>query len=114
MVQLHGPYCKPALRATSHKRPRARDHCTSRTLIGGTSRAGPSSLHVALKGPMECVNARWMYSLHELLRGIEWIVFHGHLDCFPKSSLGDRPNTRLGDDGTPNAHNRWFVLFYHV
>ena len=26
----------------------------------------------------------------------------------------DRPNTKPGDRGTPNAHNRWFILFCHV
>jgi hypothetical protein len=41
-------------------------------------------------------------------------MFHGHLNYFQKPSLGGRPNTKPGDCGTPNAHNRWFVLFYHV
>ena len=48
------------LRATSHTRLRARDHHTSSTLIGGKGRAGPSSLHTTLEGPLEYVNARWM------------------------------------------------------
>jgi hypothetical protein len=25
-----------------------------------------------------------------------------------------RPNTKPGDHDTPNTHNRWFILFYHV
>ena len=35
---------------------------------------------------------------------------------FQKPSLGGRPCTKLGDHGTPNAHNRWFILFifFHV
>jgi hypothetical protein len=41
-------------------------------------------------------------------------MFHGHLDCFQKLPPGGRPNTKPGDNGTPNAHNRWFILFYHV
>ena len=41
-------------------------------------------------------------------------MFHGHLDSFFKSLLGGRPTTKLGDHGTPNVHNRWFVLFYRV
>ena len=45
---------------------------------------------------------------------IEWIMFHGYLDYFQKPPLGGRPNTKPGDHGTPNAHNRWFILFYHV
>ena len=39
-------------------------------------------------------------------------MFHGYLDYFQKPPLGGRPNTKLGDDGTPNAHNRWFILFF--
>ena len=26
----------------------------------------------------------------------------------------DRPNTKPRGHGTPNIHNRWFVLCYHV
>jgi hypothetical protein len=48
------------------------------------------------------------------LRGIKWIMFHGHLDCFQKPPLRSRPNTKLGVYGTPNAYNGWFILFYHV
>ena len=47
-------------RATSHIRLKARDHCTSSTLIVGERGAGPSSLHTMLEGPREYVNARWM------------------------------------------------------
>ena len=101
-------------RITSHTRLRARDHYTSSTRIGGKGGAGPSSLHTTLEGPTEHVNARWMWSLHGFLHGIEWIMFHGHLDYFQKPPLGGRPNTKPGDHGTPNAHNRWFILFYHV
>ena len=54
-----------------------------------------------LRGPMEYVNARWMESLH----GIEWIVFHGHLDCFPNPPPGGRPTTKSGDHGALNANN---------
>ena len=42
------------------------------------------------------------------------ITFHGHLDYCQKPPLGGRPNTNPGDHGTPNAHNHWFILFYHV
>ena len=41
-------------------------------------------------------------------------MFHGHLDCFQEPPLESRPNTKLGDHGTPNTHNRWLVIFYHV
>ena len=36
-------------------------------------------------------------------------------DYFQKPLLGGRPNTKPpGDHGTPNAHHRWLILFYHV
>ena len=57
------------------------------------------------------VNARWMYSPHGLLHGIEWIMFQVHLEYFQKPPLGGRPSTKpVGDYGTPKAHNRWFNL----
>ena len=37
------------------QRPRARDHYTSSTLIGGEGGAGPSSLHTMLEGPTEYI-----------------------------------------------------------
>ena len=47
-------------KATSHTRMRARDHYTSRNLIGGKGGADPSLLHTTLEGPTEYMNARWM------------------------------------------------------
>jgi hypothetical protein len=41
-------------------------------------------------------------------------MFHDHLDYFQKPPLGGRPHTKPGDHSSPNAHNHWFVLFYHV
>ena len=102
------------VRATSHTRRRARDHYTSSTLFGGKGKACPSSLHTMLEGPMEYVNARWMWSLHGFLQGIKWIMFHGNLDYFQKPRLWSRPNTKPWDSGTPNTHNHWFILVYHV
>jgi hypothetical protein len=46
-------------RATSHTRPRARDHYSSSTLIGGKGGAGPSLLlRTTLEGPTDYANAR--------------------------------------------------------
>ena len=98
------------LRATSHTRLRARDHYTSSTLIAGKIGAGPSSLHTTFEGPTKYVNARWMESLHGFIHDIKRVMFHGHLDYFKKPPLGGRPNAKLGDHGTPNAHHR----FYHA
>jgi hypothetical protein len=33
---------------------------------------------------------------------------------FKNPPLGGRSNTKPWDHGTLNAHNRWFILFYHV
>ena len=41
-------------------------------------------------------------------------MFHGHLDYFQKPPLGSRPITKPGDHDTPKAHNRWFIIIYHV
>ena len=41
-------------------------------------------------------------------------MFHGHLDYFQKPLLGGRPNTKPGDHGALNAHNRWFILINHA
>ena len=38
---------------------------------------------------------------------VTWTIFKSHL-------LEGRPNTKLGDYGTPNAHDRWFILFNHL
>jgi hypothetical protein len=79
------------------------------------SLVAPSSLHTTLEGPTEyiceCkmdVKSTWIPTC------IKWIMLHGHLDCFQKPPLGGRPNTKLGDHGTPNAYNRLFILFYHA
>ena len=32
----------------------------------------------------------------------------------PKNVAYSAPHPKPGDNGTPNAHNRWFNLFYHV
>jgi hypothetical protein len=89
-------------------------HYTSSTLIGGKGGASSSLLHTSLEGPAEYVNVRWMSSLHGFLHGIKWIEFHGHLDYFQKPPLEVGLTQQPGDHGTLNAHNRWFILFYHV
>ena len=82
------------------------------------------------EGPLEWVceckmdgRSIWILAWHRMghvswslgfLHGIEWVMFRGHLDFFQKPPLGGRPNTKLGDHGTPNTHNRWFILLYHV
>jgi hypothetical protein len=35
-----------------------------------------------------------MWSLHRFLHGIQWIMFHGHLDYFSKPPLGGTSNTK--------------------
>ena len=100
-----------------HTGLRARDHCTSSTLIGGKGGAGPSSLlHTMLEGPPEYRSECKMdVQSTRFLHGIEWIMFHGHLDYFWRPPLGGRPTTKpLGDHGTPNVHNIWFILNYHA
>ena len=59
-LQGHGSWlmCEVALR--DHDEARARDHCTSSTLIDGKDAVGPSSLGTMLEVPMEYVNTRWV------------------------------------------------------
>ena len=61
------------VRATSHTRPRARDHCTSSTLIGGKGTAGPkfAPSHYArgADGVRECkmeVEFTWTSTCHQM------------------------------------------------
>jgi hypothetical protein len=76
-------------------RLKARDHYTSSTLFGGKGGAGPSSLHTTLEGLTKYVTARWIIVYMDgFLHGIKWIMFHDHLDYFPKPPLGGRPNTK--------------------
>jgi hypothetical protein len=53
-------------------------------------------------------SGKWDLGSHVImvLNGIKWIMVHGHLDYFQIPPLGGRPNTKPGDHGTPNAHNR--------
>ena len=64
----------------------AHDHYASSPFIGGKGGAGPSLPYTTLEGPTEYVNAKWMQSLAGFVHGIEWIMFHGHLDYFNKTT----------------------------
>ena len=79
-------------------------------------KADPVQLRFTLR--LRDQDSMWMQDgckvLYGFLHGIKWIMFHGHLDYFQKLPLEGRSNTKPGDHGTPNAHNHWFILFYHV
>ena len=52
-----------------------------------------------------------MQSLHGFLHGIEWIMFHGHLDYFQEPPLGGRLNTKSGDHDIVNVVDLlWFIM----
>jgi hypothetical protein len=112
------------LRATSHMRPRARDHYTPSTLIGGKGGVGPSSLHTTLEKPTEYMNARFEEPMKYMnarltiymdsymaLNGscfvVIWIIFKNHL--LEVDLTQNRETT-----GTLNAHNRWLIPVYRV
>ena len=40
------------------------------------------------------------------LHGIDRIVSHGHLDNFQEPPLGGKPDTKPGNHGFLNTHNR--------
>jgi hypothetical protein len=84
------------VRATSHTRPRARDHYTSSTLISGNVGASPSSLHTTLEGLTEYVNSKmdvivyvdsYMAS-NESFFMVTWIIFKNHLSEVGKHKTG--------------------------
>jgi hypothetical protein len=54
------------------------------------------------------VKSTWIPTWHQMDH-VSW-----SLGLFSKPPLGGRPNTKPGDCGTPNAHNCWFILFYHM
>ena len=54
------------------------------------------------------VKSTWIPTWHRM------VIFYWHLDFFQKPLLGGRPNTKLGDYGTPNTHNHCFIMFYHI
>ena len=64
-------------------------------------------------GACECkmdVRSTWIHSYMASAEScfmVTWTIFK-------KLPLGGRPNTKPRDCGTPNAHNHWFNLFYHV
>jgi hypothetical protein len=96
-------------------RLRAHDQYTSSTLIGGKGGAGPSSLHTTLEGPMEYVNARWMYSLHGFLP--TWHQMDhvsSSLDYFQRPPLGDRPNIKHETVPLHTLTTVALLYFYHV
>ena len=55
-----------------------------------------------------CKKSTWILTWHETDQ-VSW-----SLGLFSKITLGGRPNTKLRDQGNPNACTCWFILFYHV
>ena len=98
------------VRATSHTRLRAPDHHTSSTFIGGKAEPVQGRFTLCLRDQW----SMWVQDGCKVLHGMEWIMFHGHLDYFSKPSLGGRSSTKPGIHGIMNAHNHWFILFYDV
>ena len=54
------------------------------------------------------VNSTWIPTWHQMDH-VPW-----SFGIFSKPPLGGRPSTKPGHHDTPNAHNRWFILLYHV
>ena len=68
------------LRATSHTRLKARDHCNLRALIGQKGRDCLSSLHTRRWRPKGPKKISWMKSLHGVQHGKIWTRFHSFLE----------------------------------
>jgi hypothetical protein len=74
-------------------------------------RASPSSLHITLEGPTEYANVGWMDSYmapNGSCYMVTWTIFKNHLLVVGLTQNRETKN------GTPNAHNRWFILCYYV
>ena len=82
------------VRATSHTRLRACDHCNLRALIGRNGGDRPSSLHTWRWRPKGPKKTSWMKSLHGVLHGGLWIRFHGLLEFASSPPLGGGPAGR--------------------
>ena len=54
------------------------------------------------------VKSTWLPTWHQMDH-VSW-----SLALFFKITSWSRSNTKPGDQSTPNAHNHWFILFYHV
>ena len=82
----------------------------------GKAEPGPSSIHTTLEGPTEYIckcKIGCKVCVVSCVASIGSCV-HGCLDFFQKPLLGGRSITKLGDHGTSNVHNCWFILFCHV
>ena len=81
-------------------------------------KAEPIQVHFALRlkdhrsmwmqGGCKLVKSTWIPTWHQL-NCVSW-----SLGLFSLGPVAGRPHTKPGDHGTPNAHNRWFILSYHV
>ena len=92
------------LRATSHTRLKAHDHCNLRAFIGQKGGDCPSSLHTRSWKPKGPKKTSWMKSLYGVLHGGLWIRFHD----LPKFSCGPPP--RGGPD--TNSRRPWFFKMF--
>jgi hypothetical protein len=85
------------VRATSHTRLKAHDHCNLRALIGGKGGDRPSSLHTRRWRPKGPKKTSWIKSVHGILHGGLWIRFHGFQEFLlgPPSKGGLKANFRI-------------------
>ena len=90
----------------THRRLRARDHCTSSTLIGGTTRSRSKFTTSHYAWGRDRWSKRMQYGckvyLHGFLRGVKWIMFRGHLDRSQKSPLATPTLLIIQLYGSPN------------
>ena len=92
----------------------AHDHYTSSTLIGGTCRAGPSSLHTMLEGSTRMWKQDGCKVYMDSYMASNGSYLMVTKSFFQNQALDRRPYTKLGDHGTLNPHNRQYIQFYHV
>ena len=92
------------LRATSHTRLKARDHCNLRALIGRKYGDHPSLLHTQRWRFKGSKKISWMKSLHGVIHSKLWIRFHG----LPNFSSSPPPK----DEPNANSRRPWFFEYF--
>ena len=103
------------VRATSHTRLRARDHITLQAL----SLVEKEEL-VQVRFTL-CLGDQWSMWIQDGCKVYKDFYMASNGSCFmitwiifKKSLFEGKLNTKPGDHGILNAHNYWFILFYHV
>ena len=99
------------IKASSNTTLRARDLCISPLSL--VEKAEPIQVHFTLR--LKDQWSMWMQDGCNVYMD-SYMASSGSciIELFSKIISQGRPNTKPGDHSILNAHNRWFIVFYHV